>query len=372
MHKRLDSLSAKASAVAVAKERRELEKQFQARLSKEAASARARAQRDAAEAAERKIAAMQKQLRAAVDKATKDAKASSQLQIAALERKIEETQKAADRMAKKAAREAAVVAERSSRKDLEILKQRAAKERAQHAAETARMKAKVDEMSIKLERQTSEQMGEMTEADVLGALKRAFPHDDIQRIDRGTRGADILHKVVHEGAEVGRIVYECKNTSTWQNEWLTKARGYRAEYQTQWVVIASRCFPRRQKWFVVEKGVPVIELRLVVRLAEVMRTAIVEIGGLRLTTGGRQAKAAQMFEYVIGDHFTSRFKNMGEAVAALREQQEREKQWHSEAWAKQVRTFDELDGSRREIHAQLKAIAEAPSSPDLRVVRGGG
>ena len=257
-----------------------------------------------------------------------------------------------------------------SRKEFNVLKERAAKERAQHTAETGRLKTKLDELSLKLDRQTSEQMGEMTEANALAALRRSFPHDDIQRIERGMRGADILHKVIVDGAEVGRLVYECKNASSWQNEWLTKARSYRTEYQTPWVVIASRCFPRREKWFVVERGVPVIELRLIVRLAEVIRSAVVEIGSLRLTTVGRQAKAEQMFDYVLGDHFVSRFKSIAEAVAALRIQQGKERQWHTEAWAKEARLYDEADGGRREIAAQLRAIAEAPAKAGLRVVGG--
>jgi len=270
--------------------------------------------------------------------------------------------------ANQAARRAAAEATRASRKDLEAFKARVTKERAQHAVEAAKFKAKVDELSLKLERQTSEQMGEMTEADALASLKRSFPRDDTQRIGRGVRGADILHKVIHDGAELGRIVYECKNVTTWQNEWLAKARTYRTQYQTQWVVIASRSFPRREKWFVVERGVPVIALGLIVRLAEVIRSAIVEIGSMRATTSGRQAKAVQMFEYVLGEHFVSRFRGIGEAVEALRQQQDREREWHAEAWAKETRLHDEVDSGRREVAAQVRAIAESRTTSDLRVV----
>ena len=285
-----------------------------------------------------------------------------------MQRKLDAADRTTQGVAKRAAKQAAMETAKSSRKEIDLLKERAAKDRAQHAAETVRFKARVDDLSIKLERQSSEQMGEMTEADALAALKRAFPYDDIQRIDRGLRGADILQKVIVDGAEIGRIVYECKNASSWQNEWLTKARGYRTEYQTQWVVIASRCFPRREKWFVVERGIPVIELRLIVRLAEVIRSAVVEIGSLRLTTVGRQAKAEQMFEYVLGDHFGSRVKSIGEAVTALRGQQDKERQWHAEAWAKELRLYEEVDGGRREIFAQVRAIAEAPAKAGLRII----
>lgn len=377
MHRRVDKLGAEAAEAAASNVRRELERRFRTQLAEQAAAIRKRAVVEAQASSRRSLTSLQRRLEAAksasqrsVEKARREAGVSSRHQLASLQRQLDAAQGATQGAVKKAEKEAARVAARMSRKEFDLLKERAAKERAQHTAETGRLKSKLDELSLKLDRQTSEQMGEMTEADALAALRRSFPHDDIQRIERGMRGADILHKVIVDGAEVGRLVYECKNATSWQNEWLTKARRYRTEYQTPWVVIASRCFPRREKWFVVERGVPVIELRLIVRLAEVIRSAVVEIGLLRLTSVGRQAKAEQIFDYVLGDHFVSRFKGIAEAVVALRTQQDRERQWHAEAWAKEARLYDEVDGGRREIAAQLRAIAEAPAKAGLRVVGG--
>jgi hypothetical protein len=77
-----------------------------------------------------------------------------------------------------------------------------------------------------------------------------------------------------------------------------------------------------------------------------------------------------MFDYILGDHFTSRFRCIAEAVSALRLQQDKERQSHSEGWAKQTRLYDEVDGSRREIQAQVRAIAETPAKAALKVVSG--
>ena len=375
MHRRLDKLGATAAREAAAQVKRDLETRFKETLSQKAAELRKSALREARASSRAQVVALERQLASSkaasqreLDRAVGAALASSQRQLGMLQRQLRASQESAARSARKAAREAATRAVRVSKQELAVQRERGAKERAQHASETARLKRTVDELSTRLERQTSEQLGEMTEADALAALKRTFPHDDIQRIDRGTRGADILQKVIENGAEAGRIVYECKNATSWQNEWITKARGYRTQYATQWVVIASKCFPRREKWFVVERGFPVIELRLIVRLAEVIRAAVVEIAALRLTTMGRQEKSAQMLEYVLSDHFASRFRSIGEAVTALRSQQDRERQWHNELWAKERHLYDEVDANRGELWAQVRAIAEAPVKPNLRVL----
>jgi hypothetical protein len=346
MHRRWEKLGAEAAEREAEKLRRQLDRQYRTQLAEQATVIR--------------------------KAAAKEALASSRHQIRSLQRRIDEAQRVSRREAETAAKQAAKETAKLARKELDLLKLRAAKERAQHAADTGRLKAKVDDLSLKLEHQTSEQMGEMAEADAFSALRSAFPHDDIQRVGRGVRGADILQIVMVEGNEAGRIIYECKNVSSWQNEWLTKARSYRSEYQTPWVVIASRCFPRREKWFVVERGVPVIDLRLIVKLAEVIRAGVVEIGQLRTSNIGRREKAEQMFEYVRSDHFAGRFKSVAESIVALREHQGKERQWHSEAWAKQTRLYDEMDERRREIGASIRAIAEAVPTVGLRVVAGDG
>jgi uncharacterized protein DUF2130 len=340
LHRRMEKIGAAATRREADKVRRELADQYSRQLADKEATLRKRA--------------------------IKDAQATSRTEIATLQRKLQQLERTARREAERAAKDAV----RESRRELESVQERSEKERAQHAAETARLQITIENLSQKLRRQTPGEMGEMGEAEVYAALKGAFPTDDIQRIGKGMRGADILQKVIVDGKEVGRIIYECKNVATWQNEWVTKANRYRLEYQTPWVIIAARTLPRGQKWFAVEKSVPVIDFQLTVNLAEIVRGAITEIGQLRTSYVGRQAKAAQLFEYILSDHFVGRFKGFAEAVALLREHQSKERQWHSEAWTKQSRLYDEMDDGRREIAARIHAISEGPTKPVLKVVGG--
>lgn len=254
------------------------------------------------------------------------------------------------------------------RRELESAQEQSEKERVQHADQTAHLQSKIDNLSQQLKHQTPGEIGEMGEADVYAALKAAFPTDDIQRNGKGLRGADIFQKVIVNGKEVGCIVYECKNVSNWQNEWITTAKRYRSEYQTPWIIIATRTFPRGQKWFTVEKSVPVIDFRLTVKLAEIVRDAVAEIGQLRTSQVDRQSKADQMFEYILSDDFAGRFKGFAESVVALRENQGKERQWHSEAWTKQSRLYDQIENDLREIASRMHTIFEVQSKPVLKVV----
>jgi hypothetical protein len=338
LHRRMEKIGTAAAQREAEKVRRHLAYQYKQRLADQEAELRKRA--------------------------LKDAQAASRLEIVALQHKLKESERNTRRDAERAAKEAM----RQSQKEIDLVTERGLKERAQHAAETGRLRTTVDLLSQKLEQRTSEQMGEMGEAEVFTALQNAFPFDKIDRIAKGVRGADILHKVMANGKEVGRIVYECKSGLNWDNKWITTAKRYRTDYQTPWVIIATRAFPKRQKWFVVEKNVPVIELRLTVKLAEIVRGAVIEIGNLRMAHVGGHAKADQMFEYILGSHFTSRFKGVAEAVTHLRELQTKDRQWHTNTWTKQTMLHDEVEDGQREITARIRGISETGVKANLKII----
>lgn len=232
------------------------------------------------------------------------------------------------------------------------------RERDNLRAETkmAQLQGKLDEMSRKLDNQTGEQLGSEAERDLLVELQNAFRGDDIKRIGRGVRGADILHAVKHEGKIVGRIVYESKNTGDWSKGFISQAKKYQAQYETTHIMIVSRAFPPKHKGFCVERGIPVVEKRAAVALATIMREGIVKIAELGLTGKSRDMKSHQLFEYIVSDKFSTRFHEIAEGISLLRERQEKERTWHVNSWAEEDKIHDRIQGRHREVEAEIRAI----------------
>ena len=141
-------------------------------------------------------------------------------------------------------------------------------------------------LNRQLEKKSGEQFGEMAELDLFAELKCAFPTDRIERVGRGVKGADIVHTVMDGNTVAGRIVYESKNVSTWQNAFIEQAKKYHAQYETPYVIVVSRVFPKKQRGMCVVDDVPVVEPRLATTLAAVMRDGILEIAKLRPTKVG--------------------------------------------------------------------------------------
>ncbi len=233
-------------------------------------------------------------------------------------------------------------------------------ERAQRALDNRRFKKTLDEMSQRVQHLTSEEMGEISEQQVLTLLKDAFPQDDINRSKRGQPGLDILHIVKVDGTAVGRIVYECKSGKKWESKFVSKAKRAQVDYDTPWVIIAARTLPKSQKGFTVEKSIPVVDLRFTVKLAEIVRSAVIMIGRLHELNGIHQVTAAaELLRYIRSDQFVSRFTGVTDAVTGLRDLQTKEKKAHHNTWMEQGKLYEEIDERQREIDARIAVITTA-------------
>ena len=81
-------------------------------------------------------------------------------------------------------------------------------ERLKNFEEKMKLETMVVDLQRKLQNKTAEELGDGAEVDLFEILKAEFPNDDIQRVGRGKPGADIIHKVRHNGAICGTIVYD--------------------------------------------------------------------------------------------------------------------------------------------------------------------
>ena len=274
------------------------------------------------------------------------------------DREIDRIRRDADKRADRSARLAAMAATKQSEAQIEKLNATREKDRARYEADRARFQTELDRMSRKFDKQQADLLGKEAEIDLLAELNRAFPGDRITPVRRGVKGADIVHDVVEDSKRVGRIVYESKNVSNWSNNFISQAKQYQTQYDTPYVIVVSRSFPRKKKGLCILKNIPVVEPHMAVCLASVMRDGIRDIASIKTTNTGRNQKAQQLYDYIVSDKFATRFREVAESIESLRENQQKERDWHEDAWQDQTALYDKIDTRRRELDAQIKAIVK--------------
>jgi len=377
----LDTRLQKLASPVLAEERKKMQGEYDVELAQGLEKANRSARQE-----------MQKQLRAANERAGRAEQARQKLRRE-YEEQMSELRKSARQAAERdvrreldaRVRKEVVKAVQSSTAEsaakFERLESEREKDKVRHAAEKARLQSQLQELTRRFEARSGERIGSEAEIDLYDQLNHVFRSqgDRIERIGRGVRGADIV-QVVMDGASIaGRIIYESKDTLDWSQGWIAKAKQYQTQYETPHVLIVSRAFPRKQKGLCVEKGIPVIEKQMAISLATVLREAVVEIARLKLTDRARDERSQELFDYIVGDKFVTRFREIAEGVASLRSQQQKERTWHENAWEAESRIHTRIDGCHRELGAQIKAIVggssngkalKLPSRASLSLSRG--
>lgn len=234
-----------------------------------------------------------------------------------------------------------------------------------------------DDLEVKsrqIEHLTADELGDLNEEQLLGELRKAFPEDQIERPGHGKAGGDILHEVrVASGPrfeKAGLIVYECKNTQTWQTSFLTQARREGATHRTPYLVVVSRAFPAKEKTLFTDNGIVVVDAARAVDLARVMRRMVVEVHRAELTADGQQAKGAELCEYLGSPEFRQKFDSVADSGVELSSLLTKERTWHEHTWAKRQSIYTEIGSKTAAIDARIETIIQKRSpSKKGKVVR---
>lgn len=214
----------------------------------------------------------------------------------------------------------------------------------------------------RIEHLTADERGEMNEEDLVARLRVEFPEDRIERRGRGRAGSDLLHEirytVGHRTEVAGLVVYECKDTQQWNNDFVGQAKKARVTHRTPHVVIVSRAFPRNERTLCVRDDVPIVAPARLVDLARVLRGMVIELHRAGLTNESQAAKTQELYQYLSGDEFRQAFDTLVDASKELGDLLIKERSSHERTWSKRQQIYNEIGGKTASIDGRIRSIVE--------------
>ncbi len=360
--KRESTLRDKEKALADAK--REMDHQIADRVGKELAAERVKL---AAEEAQKAKAA------SAADIEQKD-RALRDLQdvLAAREKKLAEAQQAQAALLKKqrelddAKRELDLTIEKRVQAGLTDVREKARREAeetlklkvAEKDQTIASMEKTIDELKRKAEQGSQQLQGEVQELQLESLLRAKFPCDTIEPVPKGEFGGDTLQRVVSPaGVVAGTILWESKRTKNWSNGWLAKLRDDQRAAKAEISVIVSQALPAEVETFDVIDGVWVAHPRVIVPLATILRSSLLEVSTARLITQGQQTKAEMVYQYLTGTRFRQRVEAIVEAFSSMQEDLDKERKAIQKQWAKRDQQIERVMAATAGMYGDLQGIA---------------
>jgi len=372
-HEKFDEIQARIQA----KQRQRSEAQEKAlreQFAKEKADDEAKAkaaleqvQKDAAAALERAKHESAKREAEAREDAMKRAEAALMPRVTAAEaakKTAEEQLKAAKAEQERLLNERVQKELSLQRESLEKAKTEAVQKEQANAFEgRQKLEKKLVEMQRQLQNKTAQELGEGAEVDLFEALRGAFKDDRINRIDKGTPGADIRHDVVHNGASCGRIVYDSKNHTGWRFEFLTKLREDQLAAKADHAVLSTRALPRGKHQLDFQDGVVIANPARVVTVVTMLREHIVQAYRLRLSGQERNKKTTALYQFINSERCNQLFAQFDTLAQDMLELEVAEKKAHDRAWetrGRLIRNVQKVIQGR--LRSQIQEIIEGVSS----------
>jgi hypothetical protein len=224
----------------------------------------------------------------------------------------------------------------------------------------------------KAEQGSQQLQGEVLELELENLLRERFPHDEIEAISNGQRGADILQRVcTSSGEHCGAIVWETKRTRHWSNAWVRKLKEDQRSHAAELAVLVSQVLPDNVGLFGQLDGVWVAEVNVAVALAGALRQGLIYVNHVRRTQEGRNDKMALLYEYLAGTEFRQTIEAIVEAWVELKHDLEAEKRTMERQWKKRDQQLNRAIANTAAMYGSFQGIIGQAALPGIQPLQLG-
>lgn len=231
-----------------------------------------------------------------------------------------------------------------------------------HALEDAQRKAS----------QTSQQLqGEVLELELEELLKREFPLDTIVPVAKGVQGADIIQNVLDRtGKHCGAITWESKRTKAWSDGWVQKLKDDQRKAKAEIAILVTKVLPTGIKNFGPKDGVYVTNYDCILGVANVLRSAVIQVANTKHTLAGKSEKKEVLWNYLTSTEFKQRIEAILEAFSNMKQDLERERQVYTKLWAKREKQIQQVLDNTIGLRGELEGVIgkELPEIKNLELL----
>jgi len=240
----------------------------------------------------------------------------------------------------------------------ESLKERVLKQEKEKAETIEKLKLKHEEEIRKLENKTANELGEKGQTEVLEVLMRGFPYDKISETKRGKLGSDIFHKVVDNGEEIGLIVYEVKNVSTWSNKFIKQVKDEKVRHCANYAILVTNVFPAKEKVICEKEGVLIVSPNIVRVIANQIRHFLIEAHKAKLTGDEIEEKTKMLHGYLTSPEYRNAQDDLIDAIQELHNIRSKERATHERHWVAEENINSKMLERATKIDAKIASVME--------------
>jgi hypothetical protein len=243
----------------------------------------------------------------------------------------------------------------------------------------AELQKKLDDLSSQLadaqrkaEQGSQQLQGEVLELAIEEGLRRSFPVDVIEEVKKGQRGGDVIQRVTSRSGQIaGVVLWETKRAKDWSAQWATKLKEDMRAAGADVGVLVTMPTAVPKEWapgqqFGLHEDIWVSTWSTALQLAEVLRSAVLDVHKQRLVSAGKGEKMEAVYDYVTSPQFAQKLRAVYDTFQKMRDELESERNTTQQRWARREKQLQAGVASLLGIGGEIQGLAQ-DSVPGLEL-----
>jgi hypothetical protein len=228
-----------------------------------------------------------------------------------------------------------------------------------------------EEMRRKAEQGSMQLQGEVQELALEEILRMAFPFDLIAEVGKGVRGADCIQTVRNSfGQECGRIIYECKRTQNFSNDWIEKLKSDMRSTSADVAVIVTTAMPKEMDSFGEKDGVWICGFAEIKAITYLLRDSLIKISGASRNQENRGDKMHMLYDYLTSNEFAGQWRAIREGFMSMKLSIQKERDAMEKLWKAREKQLEKVLLNAAHVRGSIEGIA-GMDSVDLNLLESG-
>ncbi len=221
-----------------------------------------------------------------------------------------------------------------------------------------------EELSKKLENKSQQFTGDVLEIFLEDTLKNSFKQDNIQRIGKGVKGADVLQIVFNNlGQSCGKILWEAKRHEDWQDKWIQKLKDDQMEQNAEIAIIVTTALPKGcSELFTKEDDIWIISDQLIKPFANTLRFTLIETSKQKQINLGKDEKKELIYNYLNSPQFVQKVKSVLGTFVNMKNDLDKEKASIQRIWKKRETQIERVVNNISSVVGELQGLSQGSLS----------
>jgi hypothetical protein len=153
------------------------------------------------------------------------------------------------------------------------------------------------------------------------------------------------------------MLWEMKNTTNWNKDWVTKMKDNMRSANANIGVIVSRVIPEEYgDMYNIEGSVWVVKPKLVYAIASALRTALIQVSAASRNSENRDEKMEFLYKFLTGTQFKHRIEAIVDNYKTLQDEIDKEKKQAYKRWGKQEKSIAFIVENTFGLYGDLQGI----------------